>query len=316
MYFPYVYGRQSELRALQALNASCLGTDKIVPIIEPVVKKTDDLLRCLGKLGDTDTNVIVILNPDLGDFKDGGAKTWRQLLNPLFKKYTSLIPALKCGPKTSSTLVDSFLKTYPKANSALIYCNSSFADTEIAAFASNEKISTHIVHQGKITAHQRAMLPSTKIVEIADNFNKQARNADYSGTEFLTDRHKTFSSSGIGFGDYTITGSLFQPGGGKPGAVALHSAYRHPGTKDIWMEHFVSDDIDINTGSAASKYLEAVSKLAAEITPRIKEFGTNLALEAFVKDHKNAHFPGLGKSKERQIYHHVSVMHDILAGKL
>jgi len=316
MYFPYVFGRQSELRALQALNQKYAATGQVVPVIEPVVKKPNDLLRCLDLLGQAGTSAVIILNPDQGDFKNGGAAAWRKEVNVVLKKHGSLVPALKCGPKTSMKIVESFLTAYAKRRVTLLYSSPALTDAEVVKLAGTVQVSHHICLQGKMTAVQRGLLPKAKAVDIVDHFNKQARNADYSGIELFTDRHKTFNATGIGFGDYTVVGSLFQPGGGKPGAVALHVTYRHPQNKDIWVEHFVSDDIDVNTGSAASKYLEAVAKLDLAAGPRKTEFGINDALAAYAADHQSGHYPGLGKSKERQIYHHIAVMHDILHGKL
>jgi hypothetical protein len=316
MYFPYVFARQSELLALRAISQKYFATEQVVPVIEPVIKKSNDLLRCLDQLGESDAPAIIILNPELGDFKDGGVKAWGKEIDSAFDKHASLLPALKCGPRTSMKTVESFLTAYSKKQVALLYSNPALTDAEIAKLMRNANVRYHVCLQGKMTAVQRGLLPNTKAVDIVDHFNKQARNADYSGTELFTDRHKTFSKTGIGFGDYTVIGSHFQPGGGKPGAVALHATYRHPKNKNIWVEHFVSDDIDINTGSAASKYLEAVLKLATVAKPRNKEFGVNDALAAYISDHQSGHYPGLGKSKQRQIYHHIAVMHDVLCGKL
>ena len=316
MYFPYLFGRQSELRALQSLCTGYSASGKVVPVIEPVVKKPNDLLRCLGQLGEKNAQAVIVLNPEQGDFNKGGAKEWRKEVNGLLRKHKCLIPAIKCGPKVTAKTVESSLKAYSTHQTAILYSSPALTDDELAILTPNPSILYHICLQGKISAHQRYMLPSKKAVDIVDYFNKQVRNADYSGTELFTDQHKLFAKTGIGFGDYTVTGSIFQPGGGKPGAVALHMTYKHPKTKDVWVEHFVSDDMDVNTGSAASKYLEAVSKLTPHLVPRKTEFGLNSALDAYALDANSGHFPGLGKSKERQIYHHIAVMHDVLHGKL
>lgn len=316
MYLPFVFGRQSELLALREITKTYTGTGRIVPVIEPVVKKPNDLMRCLAQFGEAKARAIVILNPDQGEFKVGNFAPWQAELDAVLTKYPTLLPGMKCGPKTNYATVEAFMKKYSQRQVSLLYFNPGLDNAQVKTFASEANIAFHIALQGKMTEMQRKLLPASKAVDIFDHFNKQARNADYSGSEHFTDRHQSYKTSGVGFGDYTVTGSIFQPGGGKPGAVAVHASFKHPASKNVWVQHFVSDDTDINTGSAASKYLEAVSKIASEAPKRMKEFGNNTALMAYLDDHQNGHYPGLGKSKQRQIYHHIALMHDILHGSL
>ncbi|AYQ37042.1 hypothetical protein BLA9940_02556 [Burkholderia aenigmatica] len=316
MYLPFVFGRQSELRALSDVNKKYTASGRVVPIIEPVVAKPNDLLRCLGNFGKSQAKALVIVNPSQGDFKKVGAKAWRVEVDAELTKYPTLMPAFQCGPKTSFSAIDAFLSEYDGRQVGLVYYSPSLTDAEVKKLAGKSTIDFHISLQGKMTSTQRSLLPISKAIDVIDHFNKQDRNSDYSGAELFTDRHKTYSTTGIGFGDYTVTGSTFQPGGGKPAAVAIHATFKNPKNKDVWVEHFVSDDIDIKTGSANSKYLEAVAKLALAVPKRSSEFGKNAALTAYIEDYKTSHFSGLGKSKERQIYHHIAVMHDIIHGTL
>jgi len=314
MYFPYVYGRQSELRAIQDANVPYCSNGKVVPIIEPVVKKPKDLLRCVELLGNSGSRLIVVTNPNQGDFHTGIDPIWTQELDTNIAKFPAIIPAYKCGPAILYADVQKFLLKYSHRQVALIYVNSQLTTAEFTSLIGLSQIIAHI--NVKMTSQQRAALPSSSAVDILENFNKLTRNADYSGVEIFSDQHKYFSGTGIGFGDFTITGRPFVDGGGKVAAVALHATFLHPASKDIWVEHFVSDDTDINTGSAASKYLEAATKFTAAAIIRNNEFGTNSALNDYANDVKNAHYPGLGKSKQRQIYHHIALVHDVLHGKL
>ena len=182
----------------------------------------------------------------------------------------------------------------------------------MAAIALAPNVLFHIVIQGRITANHLALLSTNKLVHVTDSFNKQQRNADYSGTEHFTDRHKTFAENAVGFGDYTVIGSELQTGGGPPGAVAIHITYLHPANGDLWVEHFVSDEIDRDQGDPGSKFLQAVSKFGAVHPLRGTEFGTNPALGAYIGDLTTSHFPGLAKNKERQILHHIARVHDLL----
>ncbi len=317
MYFPYVFGRQSELLALRDAAEEYISTGRVVPVIEPVLKNPNGLLRCMKELGETEREAVIIINPRQGDFKNGGALTsWIKEIDKLLDAHSSLLPGFKCSSEDDMGNVQSCLKKYSKQRVSLIYSGSTLDDADVAALAKHKGIAYHICLQNKLTDEQRKLLPKTKAVDVLDRFNKQVRNADYTGKELFSDHHKTYKSNGIGFGDHTITGNLFQPGGGKPAAVAIHAIYKHAKTGDVWMEHFVSDDTDINLGNAASKYLEAVAKIAKAARTRKSEFGVNRALTAFVADDLNKHFPNLGKSKERQIFHHIALMHDVLTGEI
>ncbi len=316
MYFPYVFGRQSELLALRGANKSYVASGRIVPIIEPVAVKPDAVVRCLTQLGETAAKAILIVNPTQGEFKESIPKNWKTEVDAVLAKHNSLIPAFKCGPQTTLAAVSSFISSHPGRSVALMYHSPALSDAEIHSLAKNPSVAFHVTLQGKTTAAQRALLPKAKAVDIFDRFNKQERNADYSGKEPFSDHHRTYKSVGVGFGDYTVTGSDFSPGGGKPAAIAIHATYKNPNDQNVWVEHFVSDDTNLNTGSAESKYHEAVAKLVPTTARRKVEFGTNSALEAYAIDHRTGSYPGLGKNKERQIFHHIALMHDLLHGKI
>ena len=166
----------------------------------------------------------------------------------------------------------------------------------------------------KTSASKRALFPKPKAVDIFDRFNKQDRNADYSGVELFGEHHKTYKANEIGFGDYTVISSVLAPGGGKPAAVAIHATFKNPKDSNIRVEHFVSDETSIYTGPAESKYKEAIAKIAPVVTRRKTEFGANEALKAYVSDHKTGEFPRSAKNKEHPIFHHIALMHDVLQG--
>lgn len=170
----------------------------------------------------------------------------------------------------------------------------------------------HVVLQQKISSSHLKILPQKKLVHIVDAFNKQARNADYGSAELFSDSHKNFKERGIGFGDYTVIGESFQEGGGPPGAVAIHITYRDSKKDEIWIQHFLSDEIEREAGTVESKYLEALEKLTKNHKKRPAEFGLNQAINEYFDDHGNRHFPGLGKNKERQVLHHIARIHGIL----
>lgn len=316
MYFPYVFGRQSELLALRSASNKYLSSGQVVPVIEPVVIKPNAIVKCLEGLGKNAQQAVVITNPYQGEFKGRPEAPWQKEIDGILAKQVSVVPGFQCRPGVSLATIQAFLKKYSERNVALLYLNAGLSDVEMQSLVASQNVCYHISLQGKMTASHRKMLPKPKAVDIVDHFNKQSRNADYAGFEHFTDTHKNFGVTGTGFGDYTVIGSEIQLGGGPPGAVAIHASYRDATSGDIWVEHFVSDETDVMAGSPASKYLEAVSKLAGVGSSRKHEFGVNDALDAYFSDDLTGHYPGLGKNKERQIHHHIAVMHDVLAGKI
>ncbi len=134
----------------------------------------------------------------------------------------------------------------------------------------------HVIVNDKITASQLAKLPKSKRVFIRDNFNKLSRNADYGAPELFSDKHKTYTGSGMGFGDFTVVGDVFQDSGSTPAAVASHAVFKHPTTGDAG-SNIVSDDIEKDVGDVVSKFLQSSRKLVAAAKKRPAEFGWNLA---------------------------------------
>lgn len=97
------------------------------------------------------------------------------------------------------------------------------------------------------------------------------------------------------------------------GAVAVHLTYKCSNDGNLWMRHFVSDDIGV--GTTEGKFLQAISKFAGQYQSRVAEFETNGAINDYVHNYNNSHFPGLGKNKERQIQHHIErINHFLVTG--
>lgn len=113
-----------------------------------------------------------------------------------------------------------------------------------------------------------------------------------------------------------MIGSTFRLGGGQPSSVVIHATYKHRTTGHIWVEHFVSDDIEREVGTVEEKFHQAAAKLVAAATRRPAEFGSNDALDAYAEHVRSHHYPGLGGNKRHQIHHHIALNHQILVGEL
>lgn len=312
MYFPYVFGRASELLAIRSSSKNYLSSGVVTPVIEPIVGKPAALIKSIEEMGERAQQAIVITNPSQGELKGGPAVSWSGPVDAALTDHPTILPGFLCRPGVTPAAISTFLTRYANRRVALLYLNAGLPDSIVQSLASVPNVSYHIALQGKVPSSQLALLPHAKKVHIHDHFNKQPRNADYAGSEHFTDKHISFAEHGAGFGDYTITGSEVQLGGGPPGAVAVHVTYKSATDGNLWVQHFVSDDTDIGIGTTEGKYLQAVGKFATEYHGRVAEFGTNLAINDYLQNHNSSHYPGLGKNKERQIQHHIARIHDYL----
>jgi hypothetical protein len=316
MYFPFVYGRRSEFLALRGMLDDHRSLEALVPVIEPVKRKSSDLARCIKEFGKAGQTLAVILNPDKHELKaKDEAKAWLNEVLKVVDENDSILPTFRCISTTTVAHVSSFLNRFEDRDVALAYSSPALTDAELKTLTANANVRFHIVLNGKMTAAQQKLLPSARRVDIRDYFNKLDRNSDYDGAELFTDRYKTLKPSWAGFGDYAAIGSSFTPGGGQPAAVAIHAVYKHKST-DVWIEHFVSDDTDKDVGSTEDKFLQAARKLVKAAKARPKEFGSNFALDEYASHVAASHFPGLGTNKVLQLEHHICLMLDLLAGTL
>lgn len=314
MYFPFLYGRRSELLALRAMLKDHRPLDAFVPVVEPVIRKPSDLSAALKAYGKAGRKLALIINPDKHDLKVASeAAAWRAEVLEVLGAVPSIVPTMRCSSSTTAPEVNAFLKQFKGRAVAIAYASPSLTDAQVTTLAGNADVHFHLVLNGKMSAAQQALLPSKKRVDIRDYFNRLERNADYAGEELFTDRHRTFEPKWLGFGDYAAIGSAFTPGGGPPAAVAIHAVFKHK-SGDIWIEHFVSDDTDAAVGSVEGKFLQAANKLVVAAKARPKSFGHNFALDEYAQHVATGHFPGLGKNKELQLTHHFCLMLDVLSG--
>lgn len=300
--------------AIRDLRGNYALRDVLLPIIEPVNRDGSRLIRTLNEFGEAGDNLIVVTNPHQHEFHAGVGDAWIGPVDGAIVAHPSLIPGLLCTHLTTAQEVRTFLAHYRDRDVALLYMNARFTDAAVQQLAAQPHIRFHVNLQERMSAAQRAFLPRNKVVDVRDDFQLKARNSDYEGIEFFTDRHLNFQNTAVGFGDYTILGATFQAGGGQPAAVAIHATFKDRGA--VWVEHFVSDDIERDVGTVGQKFLQAAGKLVVRANEAPRSFGRDQVLRDYQADVAGQHFPGLPKNKERQIYHHLALMHQVLTGAL
>ena len=316
MYFPFLYGRRSEFLAVRSMLDDPRDRGVLIPIFEPINSNIDDLARCLNECEKEQQRTVVVINPAQHQLANAASRNvWLANISIVLNACPSAIPAFQTSDRTSGVDLRAALRAFPGRDVAVVHNGAGLSDAEVRRASSDGRIAWHIVIGDKMPSRQQALLPIEKAVIVRDGFHKQLRNADYGGQEFFSDLYRTYPPA-AGFGDFVCLGTGFQVGGSTPAAVAIHAAFKHPSTNDLWVEHFVSDDKAIDVGDVNSKYIQAARHLVNAARKRPDEFGSNQALDAYRACVRTRSFPGLAKNKEYQIVHHICVVLDILSGRL
>lgn len=164
---------------------------------------------------------------------------------------------------------------------------------------------------GKVSPSLIQAFGALKKVIVRDGFISQARNADYPRLDFFSDLHSTYAGSGYyGFGDFSVIGDEYSPGGGPAHAVAIHLTELNV-AREIDTNHFISTRTT-GTVDTAGKFMEALDKLVAHVRARRRSFTYSQACAEFEAHHTNQHFPGLPTVKRLSIRHHLELMESIV----
>lgn len=163
-----------------------------------------------------------------------------------------------------------------------------------------------------------SLFGKAKCVWVEDRFPHRPRNADYAGRHPFTDKHLTWQSTGwAGFSDYTVLAPLPSDGGGPPGAVAFHMTYIHLAKpqREIWVEHFVSDETDAAVKDNDGKFNEALAKFKKATKRPDSSFGLTDAASAYLDAINTGHPPSLGTNKQWEVEHHLELMSGVMTGR-
>lgn len=314
MYFPYLYGKRHELLAVRSMTTAGRPFDLLYPVIEPVDADPAQLTRCIKACEAAGLRTAVVCNPKRGDFA-GGADTsmLRSTITGLLPNSPLLLPCLETDAALTVTAVDNFIKWAGGRPIGIVH-RSELPAATLAHLLKSPSIVLHVVMPGTPAALSE-LLPANERVIIEDAFVREDRNSDYGGPRFFSNAWRTVLPHNLGVGDYLSIGAGFSTGGGPAIAVAIHALFKKKGG-DLWLEHFLSDDQDYAGVNTGGKFIEAAGKLVAAINARPLQFGTNPGLDEFRTAYANAHFPGLGKSKEWQMVHHMCLTLDVMGGML
>lgn len=314
MYSPYLFARSSELLSLRDLASNNINLTGLLPILEPVNVNTSDLLRCLSIWN---SDIIVIMNPYQKDFSShNNVNLLNQSLQPILASKTNIIVGVLIQPGINFQALIQYISSHGNSRVALLYDNSTLSDAEMIQLSGLPMVHYHILLNNSVRVSQVALLPPHKLIDVSDNFRKLARNADYSGPEPFTDKHLYVGQHFIGFGDYTITGKVFETGGGQPSAIAAHLIYKELATQLIWVRHFVSSNTQRGGADMSTMFLDVSDQITNVTRASVNQYGVNIGLNHYYDCSARRHFPGLPKNKQFQMTHHICLMLDVINGRI
>ncbi len=313
MYYPYLRGKQFELKALRDYSLENKNEDKILPIIEPVNQSTNVLSLAIDQLKSNGMLFSMIMNPNDGDFRHKTVSFDILSLKPDLKENKGVwIPAYLYQGDPSR--LDKEITDSPWDEVILVFKTCADVDNlDVAALISNAKVKTVVNNFGKTVSRRvkRAIKDLGKsLVCFEDCFVNKKRNADY-----LNDVDEPFSEmfyywkdDGFdGFGDYTALPSEYAEGGMLPYALAIHLTYRKA-EDQIYVHHFVSDN-NFDQSNIKGKFYEAASKIEPFFERRIHTASVD---ELISKANNPDGYPGLGYLKKLSVKNHLELIKQVI----
>lgn len=312
IYFPYFRGKQYELIAIRE-SANFLVRHGFVPIIEPVKKDMKGLEKALNIICQENAKTIVIINPQIGDFKYNGGDI-KDFLDNKFHNQPSIIRGILLTETMSSVDVSQIIESLGNSDIALIHAGFSEAKSLAALAAENMESYINVFFQdfcGKL--YMKHFSNSKCRVLLRDGFH-QRRNRDHPQVEFFSDLHATYTEENMdGFGDFLMVGDEYSESGGPAYTVAIHITFIDDDKDDaMFIHHFKSNRQD-TPKDPAGKFAEALGKLIDELdNPNGKILESTTGMIEFRDLHQRGHFPGLGYVKKLSMKHHLEVLGNYL----
>ena len=316
MYYPYLRGKQFELKALREFAAENPDAGGIIPIIEPVNASMNAMNVAVDELIHYNMKFALIMNPSDGDFKYPSCKfdfpvkdfpltdAGHQLWIPAYNFYGN--------PEELNAVINGS----GWSNAMLVFRTCAEIDNRaVMELINNPKISIVVNDFGNSISRRirKVLIDSGKsIVCMQDNFITRKRNADYSSVldEPFTELPYYYKEEGFaGFADYTTLPSEFIEGGMLPYALVIHLTYEKT-VDQVYIHHFVSDN-NYNQSNVSGKFVEAARK----IEPFYIEHDLQMtsSVEEFIR-RANASdgYPGLGYIKKLSLKNHLELIKRII----
>ena len=311
MYFPFLRGKQFELKALKDFFEENPKSGLIVPIIEPVNKSNRALESALVSLRSGNHPYALIMNPCEGDFKHRNVRfTLPEENREMFVQDNSWIPAFLCNASSLNS-VEVSLNSGAYNQAMLVFPTGIDLDDEVVTRLVNHENVSYVVVCFPTTPSPRVkrLLLSTRkhIVYMEDCFITRKRNADYAlhEDEFFSSAFSYYRDEGYyGFADYTALSSEVNDGGMLPYALAIHLTYKKS-EDEINIRHFVSVT-NYDQTNIRGKFQEAAMKISPFFEGR-KPI-TRTVRELIQRADDSNGYPGLGYLKKLSVKNHLELV--------
>ena len=249
MYYPYLRGRQNELLCLRELLENDVIGKKIVPIIEPV-RFNSTYISVIKKFVEKHRNLIIIMNPKVGKFKEEYDTSQANIFNEENEKRKE---NLKNNIEKYMECLNSpyVLRAYLVDNEIISKCMEGKINSKdvILINVGKDNVSSYEKYGEELSAKYTVIpndqyfngLIKGKTIVLEDGFKKARRNSEYlkENDQMFSYNHLFFDKSGYdGFSDYSIVGQSFDESGFAPLALAIHIVYFDDG-KHLKVHHFV-----------------------------------------------------------------------------
>ena len=317
MYYPYLRGKQFELKALREFSEEHKNVDFIVPIVEPVNSNYGALNLAIHDLINNHYRFALIINPQNGDFSHSTMSfNFVDNNEDLQNNPASWIPSYQyCG---NSQSLHSLIMDSPYEQIMLVFKDAvDFIDDEVLRdLVSLDRIS-HIVFNNDSNMSRRSkryLLGLGKaVIGLNDCFNEKQRNADYlnNDDEPFSEMPFYFTDDGLwGFSDYTALSSKYVEGGMMPYALAIHLTYQR-GDDQIYIHHFVSDTNQTRS-DIRGKFMEAARKIPRFYMDNHLKI-TNAVEDIIQRVSDGDGYPGLGYLKKLSVLNHLELIFRIIS---
>lgn len=310
MYYPLLRARQFELIALRELAIEGITQGVIIPILEPVKEKDNNLNLAFKVFQEKGQTAYLILNPSVGD-RAGDDTDYLDYLHKL--EPGTYLPAFRY--RSNGEYIRWCIDRYSLENCMIICQNDvNVSNPDFTVLAEMKAVtSLNVEDPGRNRSLSRYITGLNKdFIRLDDPFERQLRNSDYLSIDehLFSEENLYYADENFsGFSDYTVLPSDFIEGGSTPRAVVIHLTYLKDGGQ-IWIRHFtsVTNDSIVNV---QGKFAEAAEKAVDYCRTNGL---TNSALQELCDFYDEAHYPGLGTVKKISIKNHLLIVAKFLKG--
>ena len=317
MYVPVMHARMSERLALDSIIEKLREAKNVHPLAIPVrddsdkpgigLRNTVAWIKLLSKLK---LPYSILVTPYAAKVEQTQAQIQAALL--AFDKNKMGIPVVAVTSSKPIATLEAEIASLPAGPFGVLHQSpaGSVAKVEAALAVHAQRIQRHFFYGDECDDTYCANWELDTRVLIEDGFRKLERNADYANKpdEEFSDLAFRYAKDGFqGYGDHTIVGEHYKPGGFTAQHVAIHLTYPAPLSakyKTVRMRHFVSPSASDDV-TPAGCYLEARAALVEFYDENWLDLHFSTACGEFKA---NSSFPGLMTVKRLSIQHHVELM--------